>query len=82
MFGMAIACKKNYQDCSHLLGIKKISIAAFLTSNGLTEHFHFPLSGQTFQEFQELTEIVQSTQVSDEEKRSMTLHLAPHKYHI
>jgi hypothetical protein len=47
---------------------KNISVASFLQNNQIEQKFHVPLSIQAFQEYQEMQDIIQQIQVSNEEK--------------
>jgi hypothetical protein len=45
---------------------QKSSVAMFLETPNLIEHFHLPLSEQAYQEFQELQDSVQNIQVNED----------------
>jgi hypothetical protein len=48
---------------------KTISVAQFLLNNNM-EQFHLPLSVQGFQEYQNLQELIQHIQISEQDKDS------------
>jgi hypothetical protein len=47
---------------------KNISVAQFLLNNQIEDQFHLPLSVQAFQEYQEMQQIIQQIQISDQNK--------------
>jgi hypothetical protein len=49
---------------------KNILVAAFLQNTSLENQFHLPLSEQPFQEYHQLQQIIQQTQVSENSKDS------------
>ena len=79
MSGMIFFCKSNFQDFSPLQKNQKISVADFLSVTDLASHFHLPLSEQAYEEYQELQEIVQNIQVTQEDKRTMAIHMGTSK---
>jgi hypothetical protein len=59
---------------------QKISMASFLEEVDMTEHFYLPLSEQAYQEFQELQQLVQDTQVRNEDNDQWHYIWGSHKY--
>jgi hypothetical protein len=49
---------------------KTISVKLFLQNNFIDQQFHLPLSVQTFQEYQELQQLIQQLQISPETRDS------------
>jgi hypothetical protein len=49
---------------------KNISVAQFLQNNQIENQFHLPLSVQAFQEYQELQQCLQQTQVTEQSRDS------------